>query len=234
MDKNYKNHLTTLLVGLSLGIIFLFNLSETPDNPVIQNHSGLSSTFLSITLAANPDEIYGIIGGPEQEEFMDYIDRFKSLLLYDIILIVFYSIFFFQVIGFTYRNSASNLPVYLLSILIFITAVSDIGQNFQIQAILDSNSAEKMEEPIQVMGVFTLIKWLTLFIVSAFIGMSLWLNEKGIILKVTAVCFFTAFLFYISSFLRPNLIELGILFLLISFVLFWSYSFLLILLSKKT
>ncbi|MCC5814670.1 MAG: hypothetical protein JJT78_07940 [Leptospira sp.] len=234
MDKNFKNHLATIIVGIFLGIGFLLIHREIPDEPVLRNHSGLTSTILGISLANIPDDIYGILGGPENEEFMSYIEQFKSVLLYQIVLIVLYVIFFLQIIGFSYRNSEKIGQVYFLSGLLILSALGDIGENFQLQAILDANSEDKMLQPLALLSWFTNLKWGLLFAIAGYLSMRLWLYEKGIILKTQAIFMQTAFLFWLSSFIRLNLIELGILFLILSFILFWIYSLLIIVLSKKT
>ncbi|WCL48314.1 hypothetical protein [Leptospira sp. GIMC2001] len=233
MEKHKQNHLITALVGFCLACFFAFMSYETPSYPVIENHNGFSSTLIAMEFASVPSDIYGIIGGPENEEYMDYIDRFKTLLLYDLVLIVLYVVFYMQLIGFLYRNSASHLPTYIVSLLIAFAAVFDLAENFQIQSILDSPSADKMEEPLAYLAFLAYPKWILIFSVNAWIGMRIWLDEKGVLLKAIAIFLFTSFMFFIASFIKSNLIELGILFIILGLGFFWIYSLLIIVLSRK-
>ncbi|NCN10192.1 MAG: hypothetical protein GW938_10145 [Leptospira sp.] len=234
MDKSFSNHLTTIVIGAILGILTLIMSSMTPVTAVNQIHSGYSSTLIALELAQEPEDVYGIIGGPEDEEYMDYVDHFKSLILYDLVFIILYVIFYLQIITFIYRDQSTAWGFYLSSILVALSGVSDLGENFQLQAILEASSPEKMSEPLYLLGIFTHIKWGLIFLINAWIGIKLWLYERGTIHKAVAIAMFTSFMFYAACFLKPNLLELGILFLAISFILFWIYSLLIIVLSRKT
>lgn len=234
MDRNYKNHLASLAVGILLGAVFLSNYLSTPEEPVIQNHSGLTSTLLAMSSAQSPDEIYGILGGPEHEEFMEYTDRFKSIILRDFAQILLSTIYLLQILGFAFRNQDRPQLVYSLSLFGILAGVCDGLQNFQLQSILDATSAEKMEDPMRWLSFAFSSKWLFTFLLAGYLGGKLWLNEKGLILRFTSLMLFTSFSFYLASNLRPNLIELGILFLVLGYLGFWLYSVLVIALSKKT
>jgi hypothetical protein len=234
VDKSFSNHITTLVIGGILGILTLIMSSMTPVTPVNSIHSGYSSTLIALELASEPEDVYGILGGPEDEEYMDYVDRFKSLILYDLVFIILYVIFYLQIIAFIYRDQPTAWGFYLISILVALSGVSDLGENFQLQALLEASSPEKMSEPLHLLRIFTHGKWGLIFFINAWIGIKLWLYERGTIHKAVAIAMFTSFMFYASCYLKPNLIELGILFLAIGFILFWIYSLLIIVLSRKT
>jgi hypothetical protein len=234
VDPISNNHFTTLIIGGILGFLTLFISASTPMTPVNQIHGGYTSTMIAFEMAEEPDDIYGIIGGPEDEEYLDYVDQFKSLILYDLIFIILYVVFYLQIISFLHRDRPSAWSYYLASLLIALSGVSDLCENFQMQAILDASSSEKMLEPLKYLKIFTQFKWGIIFAINGWLGIRIWLDENGFLHKGISICLFTSFLFYLSSFLKENTIELGILFLALGFSMFWIYSLLIIVLSRKT
>ncbi len=234
MENSSKQYLLTVFTGLLFGILFFWLNSQIPEAPVIRNHSGLSSVYLGLTLANTPDEIYEILGGPENEEFLVYVEKFKSIQFYYPGIIVLYVVFYVQMIGFSLRNSYEDSRIVLRTILIILGGIADICEALQVQKILDANTISKIEAYIFYRKIFSNFKWFCLFSVAGILAVQIWLNEKGLILKLYSIFMLSSFFFYLSSFIRKSSIELGILFLITGGSLFWIYSLLRIVLSRNT
>jgi hypothetical protein len=234
MDPKGKNTAISAILGLILGIFFVWIQGEIPDEPVHRNHSGFTSPLLALELSSEPEDVYGVLGGPEDEEYLDSIDRFKSRILYDLVLIILYSIYLLQLVGFSYRHSQASFGGYFLSVLVAVLAILDLVENFQLQSILEATSAEKMEEPLLRLSIVSRFKWAFLFCIAGWLGARAWLYERGWFLKLLAIFLFTSFSFYLASWIRLNLIELGLVFLALGFFTFWVYSVLVYLVSKNT
>lgn len=233
MLSNAQNNLLTIIFGFASWFFLFFSLSELPESPVVRNHNNLTSVAVAMSLASHTDEIYEILGGPEYEEFMEYIEKLKSYSINHLIFVVFFVPFLIQMIIHSTKGSPFKLITYILIFSISLSGVASLLENLQLQKVLDSSSTQKMEKFLFWMNYFSHLKWFLFFGVIAGISMGFWLNEKALLLKASSVFLLSGFLFYIFSLVKLNLIELGILFSFLGSGIYWIYSLLKLFLSKK-
>jgi len=207
----------TFLMGLS----FLFIV---PLTPAISNHSGLHFTMLSLELASTPEEVFGVLGKPGDITLDQRVFKYLQIIDMGYLFIFFYSLY-----GLTLFEKAIRMitpSAWIRAFVYFLLTVlvsSNVYENFLLNEVLSSGVGNFQKEILTNLYSTSMIKWFCFFTVSAVIGILILIGSRIYFFKVMGLLLFLPFLFIWLSFKKIILIEIGLIFIFPTAVLFWFY-----------
>ncbi|MEM7180326.1 MAG: hypothetical protein AAF518_05410 [Spirochaetota bacterium] len=207
-----------LLSSLLLGFLFLafrfliyFNL---PNIEPQQLNAGISSPLLNLELAESPQQIYTILGGPEEEGHYQKITSFRTSLSFSNYYICIYFLYFCGLFELTFRKSQLQIIwKFLFYLTLSATTLCHFAGNYKLDQILQSKSILSMQESFSFLKELSLCKHLLFFFISGVVGMFFWLVEKGYTIKVAGIFLFTSFTLALVGLYKFYLLELAFYFL---------------------
>ncbi|MCE9500066.1 MAG: hypothetical protein K8R21_06165, partial [Leptospira sp.] len=103
--------ITGTVTGLLLFGLTLYMTVSTPNVPIRSNHSGFTSTIIALELAQTKEQIKDIVGGPEDENHYEYLNRFKFSLKLDFLYIFLYIFYFLLLFEVCARENRYEIPL---------------------------------------------------------------------------------------------------------------------------
>lgn len=216
--------LVAFFSGLILILCSIYFLFIIPVNPVVSNHSNLNSTIITLELIETPIEFYNLMGQVDNPKFQLYSDSFAKSIDVDNFYIFLYSFYFLLLfeIGFRYNPFFNKLPFFFYLLVLF-CILFDLTENYKIATLLDAKSNEQVAESILNLRIISLCKWFFLFLISGFIGFLFWLANENILLKITGLFLFTAFISSLPGLFRFSLLEIASYILFFGIFLSWVF-----------
>ncbi|MCX7633646.1 MAG: hypothetical protein N2Z22_09980 [Turneriella sp.] len=225
MGKERTLHRLLLFTTLAFLILSLILAAVHPAKPVHNLQSGLNLPVVGLELAWTADEVWDIIGDPQEAAGQEARRAFALGTTLDFLYILSYALAYFFLNGFLIVRHGKNRRWLVVSgVLVVLAAVGDVIENVAIFRIIDSPTRALAADHVDLLVVATRAKWLMLGLAGLPAAVLLREEQK----RGPSFLLMTSFALAVIGIVRPLAIELMTLFL--SF--FWVYLFIRLLPSK--
>jgi hypothetical protein len=157
---------------LVLGVVLVVVL---PSAPVHENVPGFSSPIVGFELASRPEHVSGILGAPGTAERAETARRMDLGNRIDFLFALAYAAFYVGVARFlAARGRISRrveLGVYALAATM---AAGDWLENMELLTLNWATGASEIAGALELLRVFTLVKWYAIYVASAIGAVGLW------------------------------------------------------------